>query len=41
MVADTMSVSRPSSEAAVIVRAVTVIVGTVVGLRLLFGFGTC
>lgn len=39
MVANNMSISRPSPEAAVIVRAVTVIIGTVVGLTFLFGFG--
>lgn len=39
MVAKNMSISRPSPEAVVIVRAVTAIVGTVVGLTFLFGFG--
>lgn len=34
-----MPVSQPSPESAVIVRAVTVIIGTVVGLTFLFGFG--
>jgi hypothetical protein len=39
MVANNMSISRPSPGAAVIVRAVTAIIGTVVGLTFLFGFG--
>jgi hypothetical protein len=30
-----------SPESAVVVRAVTVIIGVVVGLTFLFGFGTC
>ena len=38
MVAD-LSMSRPSPEAVVVVRALTVIIGIVVGLTFLFGFG--
>lgn len=39
MTTTVVSTSRPSSESAVVVRAVTVIVGVVVGLTFLFGFG--